>query len=72
MNYKEKLELEQLPDLLAKLEEEQLNLNNQLQNQQLYKDNPNLATQYHARVDEIELLLIEKMARWEELEDRIK
>lgn len=72
LNYKEKLELEQLPDLLAKLEEEQLNLNNQLQNQQLYKDNPNLATQYHARVDEIELLLIEKMARWEELEDRIK
>ena len=65
LNYKEKLELEQLPDLLAKLEEEQLNLNNQLQNQQLYKDNPNLATQYHARVDEIELLLIEKMARWE-------
>lgn len=70
LSYKEKTELEQLPNLLAQLEDEQKTLNEQLQNPQLYKDEPELATKYHARVSEIDDLLIEKLARWEELEAR--
>ena len=72
LSYKEKTELEQLPDLLASLEAEQTKLNQQLQDPQLYKDNPDLATQYHARVAEIDDLLLEKLARWEELEGKSK
>ncbi len=72
LSYKEKTELEQLPDLLASLEVEQAELNQQLQDPQLYKDNPELATQYHARVAEIDDLLLEKLARWEELEGKSK
>lgn len=68
LSYKEKLELEQLPDLLAKLEQEQTELNDKLQDANLYKDSPELAADYHARVTEIDELLLEKMARWEELE----
>ena len=71
LSYKEKAELESLPDLLAKLEAEQVQLNEQLLNPQLYKDTPELATQYHARVAEIDGLLLEKLARWEDLEARV-
>ncbi|RTL02529.1 MAG: ATP-binding cassette domain-containing protein, partial [Proteobacteria bacterium] len=70
LSYKEKLELEQLPDLLASLEAEQAELNAKLQDPQLYKDNPQLAAEYHARVSEIDDLLLEKLARWEELEGK--
>lgn len=72
LSYKEKTELEQLPDLLASLETEQAELNQQLQDPQLYKNSPELATQYHARVAEIDDLLLEKLARWEELESKSK
>ena len=72
LSYKEKFELEQLPDLLASLEAEQVELNQQLQDPQLYKDHPELATQYHARIAEIDDLLLEKLARWEELEGKSK
>ncbi|AUR52452.1 ATP-binding cassette domain-containing protein [Aquella oligotrophica] len=72
LSYKEKTELEQLPDLLASLEAEQADLNLKLQDSQLYKDNPELATKYHARVAEIDELLLEKLARWEELENKVK
>jgi ATP-binding cassette subfamily F protein uup len=70
LSYKEKSELEQLPDLLAKFEAEQVQLNQQLQDPELYKSDPDLATKYHARVAEIDDLLIEKLARWEDLEAR--
>lgn len=70
LSYKEKTELEQLPDLLASLEAEQAELNAKLQDPQLYKDDPQLAAEYHARVSEIDDLLLEKLARWEELEAR--
>lgn len=72
LSYKEKTELEQLPDLLASLEAEQADLNLKLQDSQLYKDDPELATKYHARVTEIDDLLLEKLARWEELENKVK
>lgn len=70
LSYKEKTELEQLPKILADLEAEQLKLNEQLLDPELYKTNPELATQYHSRVSEIDGLLLEKLARWEELEAR--
>lgn len=72
LSYKEKMELEQLPDLLAQLEVEQNELNQKLQEPQLYKETPELATKYHARVAEIDELLLIKLARWEELEARSK
>lgn len=72
LSYKEKTELEQLPDLLASLEQEQSALNEKLQDANLYKDNPQLATEYHVRISEIDELLLEKLARWEELEAKGK
>lgn len=68
LSYKEKSELESLPKLLEDLEAEQSMLNEKLQDPELYKDSPDLATQYHNRVAEIDVLLLEYLARWEELE----
>lgn len=68
LTYKEKQELEQLPKELASLEAEQSELNTKMLDPVLYKDKPQLAADYHARVTMIDDLLIEKLARWEELE----
>lgn len=68
LTYKEKQELEQLPKELASLEAEQAELNAKMLDPVLYKDQPQLAADYHARVTVIDDLLIEKLARWEELE----
>ncbi|MEN9946345.1 MAG: hypothetical protein RLZZ293_731 [Pseudomonadota bacterium] len=72
LSYKEKLELEQLPDLLAQLETEQNELNQALQDPQLYKTDHQLASQYTARVAQLDELILNKLARWEELEKFIK
>lgn len=72
LSYKEKLELDELPEKLANLEAEQTELNIKLQDPHLYKEDPKLATSYHARVAEIDNEIVDKLARWEELESRGK
>ncbi len=67
LSYKEQRELDALPDEIAALESEQAGLNRQLSNPEVFKDyTPAGALQ--ARAEEIEMLLLEKLERWEMLE----
>ena len=72
LSYKERLELEQLPQILAQLEQEQAELQNKLLDPELYRKEPQKAQEYQLRINAIETELLEKMARWEELERRNK
>lgn len=67
LSYKEQRELETLPDEIAMLEHEQDNLNQQLSNPEIFKDYEQAAL-LHNRVEEIEILLLDKLERWEMLE----
>jgi ATP-binding cassette subfamily F protein uup len=68
LSYKEKQELEELPKLLQQLEQEQAHLNTLLLDSNTYVHSPADAANYCSRVAAIEELLLEKLARWEELE----
>lgn len=70
LTFKENQELERLPDELLALEEEQETLNQRLINPDIYKSEPQLAIRYQERLAIIEQELVEKLARWEELEQR--
>lgn len=70
LSYKEKTELDELPKMLEKLEKEQAELQEKLLDLDLYKTDPKAATEYQQRVAKIDDELIEKMARWEELESK--
>ncbi|BEV71268.1 MULTISPECIES: ATP-binding cassette domain-containing protein [unclassified Paludibacterium] len=72
LSYNENRELAELPDLLEKLETEQQDLNQRLLDPNCYRDTPLEARAWQARIEEIELLLLEKLARWEELEAKQK
>lgn len=68
LTFKEKQELEQLPNLIATLETEQQELQNKLLDVSIYKENPILANQYSERITEIDDELMDAFAKWEELE----
>ncbi|NLR75492.1 ATP-binding cassette domain-containing protein [Leeia aquatica] len=68
LSFNEKRELEQLPEQIAALEQEQAALQSALLDGTLYRDDPKGAVARQARVEEIETLLLEKLGRWEELE----
>lgn len=72
LSYNETRELAALPDDIAKLEAEQQALNEQLLDPTCYRDRPQEAHGWQQRVEEIDELLLEKLARWEELEARQK
>ncbi|TDR73011.1 ATP-binding cassette domain-containing protein [Paludibacterium purpuratum] len=72
LSYNENRELAELPDLLEKLEAEQQALNQKLLDPNCYRDTPSDARAWQARIEEIEGLLLEKLARWEELEAKLK
>ncbi|MBV8048293.1 MAG: ATP-binding cassette domain-containing protein [Paludibacterium sp.] len=72
LSYNENRELAELPDLLEKLEAEQAALNEKLLDPNCYRDTPLEARAWQARIEEIEALLLEKLARWEELEAKQK
>jgi ATP-binding cassette subfamily F protein uup len=69
LSYKEQRELEALPEELAALESEQAELNTQLSNPEVFKDYEK-AGALQARAEEIEILLLEKLERWEMLENK--
>ncbi|WP_107928307.1 ATP-binding cassette domain-containing protein [Neisseria animaloris] len=71
LSYKEQRELDALPDELAALEAEQGELNNRLSNPEIFKDYQE-AAKLQARAEEIEMLLLEKLERWEQLEAKQK
>jgi ATP-binding cassette subfamily F protein uup len=72
LSYKEQRELEELPQLIASLEDEQSAITAQLNSPDFYKTNPADARRMNARFAEIEDLLLDTLDRWERLEARAK
>ena len=69
LSYKEQRELEALPEEIAALESEQAELNTQLSNPEVFKDYEKAAL-LQTRAEEIEMQLLEKLERWEMLENK--
>jgi len=72
LSYKEQRELDELPKLIALLEDEQVVLAGQLADPDFYKKTPAEAKRLHARVAEIEDELLAALEKWEEIEARGK
>ncbi|UDM17665.1 ATP-binding cassette domain-containing protein [Vogesella sp. XCS3] len=68
LSFNEKRELERLPQEIADLESEQAQLNEKLLDPNAYRSAPLEARGWQARIEEIDLLLLEKLERWEALE----
>ena len=68
LSYNEGRELAALPDQISALEAEQAELNQRLLDPNCYRDTPREAVAWQQRIEEIDELLLEKLARWEELE----
>lgn len=69
LSYKEQRELEALPNEITALEQEHGELSACLSDGSLFVSDLQLATQYSERLGEIDDLLLEKLERWEELEN---
>ncbi len=70
LSYKEQRELDELPKLIASLEDEQSAITAQLNAPDFYKTNPADARRINARFAEIEDLLLDTLERWEKIEAR--
>jgi ATP-binding cassette subfamily F protein uup len=70
LSYKEQRELEDLPKLIASLEDEQSAITLQLNAPDFYKTNPADARRINARFAEIEEQLLVALERWEAIEAR--
>ncbi|UOO75873.1 ATP-binding cassette domain-containing protein [Neisseria sp. Dent CA1/247] len=69
LSYKEQRELEALPEEIAALEAEQAQINGSLSDPDVFKDYEK-AGALQTRAEEIEMLLLEKLERWEILENK--
>jgi len=67
-SYKEQRELEQLPDLIARLEEEQKTIAARLADPDLYRQQAEEAQHLNARFAEIDRLLLQALEKWERIE----
>ena len=72
LSYKDQRALEQLPAEMEALEKEQAEINAQLADGSLFVSNNDKAMKLSARLAEIDEQLLEKMERWEELEEMTK
>lgn len=70
LSYKEQRELEELPQLIAKLEDEQTALSLALSDPDFYKKTPAEAKRLNDRVAQIEVELMSALERWEAIETR--
>jgi ATP-binding cassette subfamily F protein uup len=70
LSYKEQRELEELPKLIASLEDEQSAITAQLNSPDFYRTNPADAKRINARFAEIDDLLLDALDRWEKIEAR--
>jgi ATP-binding cassette subfamily F protein uup len=68
LTFKETRELEELPDRIETLEQEQRLLYETMADEAFYRDNGGAAARAGTRLHELELLLQEAYSRWEELE----
>lgn len=69
LSYKEQRELESLPDDIAQLEAEMKDVQDKLSDGSLFVSDHAAAAAMTERLGEIELLLLEKLERWDELEN---
>lgn len=69
LSFKEQKELDEIPFQIDVLEQEQGDINNQLSDGEVYKDQAK-AVALQARLTEIDILLESLLQRWEELEAR--
>lgn len=69
LSYKEQRELDALPDEIALLESEQQMLADQLADGSLFVSDLPRATEYSERLTQIDELLLQKLERWDELEN---
>ncbi|MES2741001.1 MAG: ATP-binding cassette domain-containing protein [Pseudomonadota bacterium] len=70
LSYKEQRELDELPKLIASLEDEQGVLAGQLSHPDFYKKTPAEGKRLHARIAEIEAQLLDALEKWETIEAR--
>ena len=70
LSFKEQRELDELPKLIAALEDEQTALNLQLSDADFYKKNAGEAKRVNTRVAEIEEELLAALEKWEQIEAR--
>jgi len=70
LSYKEQRELEELPQLIAKLEDEQTALNITLSDPDFYKKTPAEAKRLNDRIAQIDEELMAALERWEQIESR--
>jgi len=68
LSFKEQRELEALPTEIEQLEQEQADIQAQFAQGDIYKQAPDKVKQLQERLDEIETLVLDKLARWETLE----
>lgn len=68
LSFNENRELERLPDEISALETEQAELTERLQNPEVWKTQMEDAMAWQERIEEIDLSLLDKLARWEVLE----
>jgi len=72
LSYKEQRELEELPKLIAQLEQEQKTITEKLANPDLYRQQPDEAKRLNVRFAEIDDLLLENLERWEAVDAKSK
>ena len=70
LSYKEQRELEELPALIAKLEDEQKAISGQLNDPDLYKKKPDEIKRLNERFAALDAQLLESLEKWEAIEAR--
>ena len=70
LSYKEKKELEDLPDIIEKLEAEQSGVNEKLADPETFRRNAQSVPALTSRLAEIGVELERAYSRWEELSER--
>jgi len=70
LSYKEQRELEGLPPEIEILEREQSNLRRRVSGPEFYREAPAIIAATLARLEELEHLLTDRYARWDELDSR--
>ncbi|MFM7523851.1 MAG: ABC transporter ATP-binding protein, partial [Betaproteobacteria bacterium] len=70
LSFKEQRELEQLPQLIEQLENEQNAITARLADPSLYRQAPSEAQQLNQRYAEIDTLLLQALERWEAIASR--
>jgi ATP-binding cassette subfamily F protein uup len=72
LSYKDQRDLEQLPTLIAQLEQEQKAVSERLADPDLYKQQPDEVQRLNHRFAEIDQMLLANLEKWETIEARMR